>query len=265
MPAIFFFPILQRPTDPALQQQVLSYAAIDLITGAMKLIQQIDSIDSLEAPDAALGFTVLNELIDEWSNQDYLIPTSIRSQYPLVAGKSAYTIGPGADFSQLRPMEIVAASVVPNRTAATPIERPIQPPLTIRQWQRVPMKSATALYPDRIYYDKREIGGWGTVFVYPVPTTSLADLILEWGAMLVEFFDLSTKYPLFPGYARALRYNLAIELAPHYNHDPSDIVLKRAVQAMASIKRKRIRPQVADFDRALAGGGGGGYNIRTDS
>lgn len=241
-----------------------AYSSDQFVFRALLLLGEVDAIDPLDPEDAATGYDALQEMIDDWGTQRKTILHSPRNNCPLTAGVASYTIGPGGVFNQVRPTWIDAVSVVLDRTAAQPIEIPLPKPITLEEYQRIPMKLATAQYPDRIFYDHAFSQlQLGTIKVYPVPTSSLLDLILYTPAALTGFTDQTTQYYFAPGYSRAIRYNLAIELASEYDRVPSARVERIASQSLANIKRSNFRPNEANFDPML-GGVRGRYNIYTD-
>ena len=61
--------------------------------------------------------------------------------------------------------------------------------------------------------------------------------------------------PLPPGYERALRYALAVELAPEFGKTPSPIVLSTAAESFGLIKSRNAQPQYLYFDATLTSGG----------
>ena len=62
------------------------------------------------------------------------------------------------------------------------------------------------------------------------------------------------------GYLKALRYNLALELAPDHGVEPPRHVYAQAQIALADIKRHNIRHRTLTNDTVRSGS----YNIFTD-
>ena len=78
-----------------------------------------------------------------------------------------------------------------------------------------------------------------------------------------QFPDLVTVVELAPGYARALRTNLAVELAPEFGRPPDPVIHQAAKESLADLKRANFPLVEVGIDPALTGGGGS-YNILTD-
>ena len=62
---------------------------------------------------------------------------------------------------------------------------------------------------------------------------------------------LGTDMVLPPGYRKALRAELAIDLCPEYGREPSKTLVDMAKTAKADIKRANHTPVLAEYDTAL--------------
>jgi hypothetical protein len=69
---------------------------IDIISRALKDIGALEAGET-PTPDAALdAFDMLNDLIDQWSNEDMMVFNVTEIIFPVIAGQTQYTIGPVA-------------------------------------------------------------------------------------------------------------------------------------------------------------------------
>jgi hypothetical protein len=244
-----------------------SYSAIDFGTRALRLLGVIDAAATPSAEDNQTAFVALNDMIDDWATQRQTIYKITRSVFPLTSGVGTYTLGFGGDWNIIRPVWIERCSVIPNNSGSGntgPMEIPIGPPLDVAEFQRITIKTALSAYPQYLYWDRAWVNGLSTVRVYPVPTLSTAAIVLYTPSALTEFPDMSTQFSFPPGYARAIRYSLAMELAPEYGIQVPDAVRTAYQQAMGNIKRANHAPVEAQFDAALVGLRGR-YNVYTDS
>lgn len=67
---------------------------IDIISRALKDIGALESGET-PTPDAAQdAFDMLNDLIDQWSNEDMMVFNTTEIIFPLIPGQIQYTIGP---------------------------------------------------------------------------------------------------------------------------------------------------------------------------
>ena len=246
---------------------VTAYSAGDLGTRALRLLGVIDATETPSAEDAQTAFAALNDMVDDWGTQRQTIYKIDRSVFPLVAGQASYTLGWGGEWHLTRPVWIDRVSVIPENSGAGntgPMEISLGPPLDIGEFQRITIKTAQSSYPQYVYWDRGWANGLSNVQVYPVPTSSNAAIVLYTPVAITAFPDMATKYTFPPGYARALRFNLAIELASEYGISPAEETKRNAQQSLANIKRANNAPVEAQFDAALVGRRGR-YNTYTDT
>jgi hypothetical protein len=234
-------------------------SATDLITRALRLLGVVSVIDTPEAEYLAAGKVALDDFVDSLGLERAAIFTIGRHVYPLSTGVASYTIGLGGDFNQVRPVWIDRASVRPNRSASPVMEMSIGRPMTIAQWQGLQVKGASGSHPFQIYYDQAHSAGLGTIYLDPVPDNNLSDLVLYTPEAPSTFVDLTTVYALPQGWARMLRYNLAVELADDFPAIPlSPRVERKAKESLAAVKRANWRPVDASLDPMMPGLRGGG-------
>ena len=101
-----------------------STTALALITRALKTIGKLGLGESLDGTLAHDCLLTLNEMLDHWRTQDFLVYRLTRVEVPLTANDGEYTLGVGGDIDTPRPNEIYAAAM---RDTATPaIERKLQ-------------------------------------------------------------------------------------------------------------------------------------------
>lgn len=237
-----------------------AYSALDFVTRALRLLGVCDPTETPQPEDAETGFQVLNDMVDAWATKRQTIHTIARTQFALSASTPSYTLGDGGDWDIVRPVWIEGVSVIPN--TSDPIEVPIGRPLDIKQYQLIPQKDATSSMPTAVYWDRSWTAGLSRVYVFPIPDNDDCAIVLYTPAALTEFADQSTQYTFPPGYAKALRYNLALELAPEYGLEPPKAVARQAMLSLADIQRANFAPVEAGFDPALVGRRR--YNIYTD-
>lgn len=218
-----------------------------LCTSALKLLQVLAQGETPAANDLADAFEGLQMMVDAWKLQRLTVPLIQRSTYSLVDGDGSYTLGSGGDFNQVRPTYIEGASLLlDSGTREVPIRV-----FTWEEYQRIPMK-ATEGQPQGIYVDRSH--PLRVVKPYPVPDASMT-LVLYWGSPLTQFADVNTTYDVPDGYGRALKYNLAIEIADLFHANPSGRVQAIATDSLADIKRVALVESLTDmeFDPGLVG------------
>lgn len=243
-----------------------AYTAQDFITKALRLLNVIDIISTPAPEQLMAGYDILNEMIDDWRTQSALVLIIAPYRHQLLAHKQSYLIGPGGDWDQARPSEITRWSAILDRTANPIIRIPHARAMTLPEWQLVAMQTVEGSIPQALYYDRGfNAFGQGTVYVYPVPDNSICDIELWLPMPMVGFAGLTNQYVFPPGYTRAIRYSLAVELANDFPGALTEGVAKVASTSIANIKRNNFRPRYAEFDRALVGSRGRRYDPYTDT
>jgi hypothetical protein len=239
--------------------------ANDLITRALRTIGVLASGETATGNEINDSLTVLNNMIDSWATERLTIYTVARSVFDLSSGTQDYTIGTGGTFNIVRPIWIVEASIITDSTAAAAqkIELPIAQAMTTKEWQEVTLKGLESTYPLGIYYDHNWTAGLATISVWPIPNVANVQLVLYTPTALTAFADLATAYTFPPGYEEAMRYQLALRLAPEYGAVVSPDVRMLASDTFANIKRANLTEDTLGIDAALLAKGGR-YDWRTD-
>lgn len=218
----------------------------DLLTSSLRILGVLASGESPSANEANDGLVSLNSLIDSWSNESLLITSRVREVFPLVPSQQTYTMGVGGNFNTSRPQAIENALI--QLTSNNPV---IEIPMGILnkdQYAGVTLKTLLSTYPLYIYCDENY--PLANISVYPVPQTNNNLVLYSWKP-LTNVASLTTALSLPPGYERALRYNLAIDLAAEYGRQVPEVAAAIATEAKAAIKRMNIGPQYLQVDDAL--------------
>lgn len=209
----------------------MSDTAHDLVRGAMRLIGAADPGEELTPAEAADGLELLNELLESWSNEQLAVYQILQENFTLVAGTSSYTIGSGATFSTTRPLNILSGFI-----RYSSVDYPLSI-LTREEYDRIALKT-TSYMPEYLYYQPSVANG--TIYLYGVPDAAYV-LYIDSTKQLQSFSGLTTAIVLPAGYKRAIRYALALEIAPEYNRKVPDAVLAIARESKANIKRLNSR------------------------
>jgi hypothetical protein len=239
--------------------------ANDLISRTLHTIGVLASGEVATGDEMNDSLTVLNNMIDTWATERLTIYTVARTVFDLSSGTQDYTIGTGGTFNIVRPVWIVGASIITDKTASATekIELPIAQAVTPTEWQEVTLKGLQSTYPMEMYYDKNWTSGLATISLWPIPNNANVQLVLYTPTALTAFADLTTAYTFPPGYEEAMRYQLALRLAPEFGAQVTPDVRMLASDTFANIKRVNITDDVLGIDAALTAQGGR-YDWRTD-
>lgn len=201
--------------------------ALDIITGSMKLLGLLFKGESPAADEAADGLSALNDMLDSWSNDDLITYALAWETFAFTPTQSTYTIGTGGDFNTSRPIDIANAYTVING-----ITRPCKP-VGADQYSLITQKDIQSIYPWYLCYDN----GYplGKIRFYPVPAGAYT-LNLLCNKPLTSFSTLTDSVSLPPGFNRALKYNLAIEISSQFSVQPSASVVKIAADSLSAVR-----------------------------
>lgn len=232
--------------------------AIDLITLALKDIGALGIGQSVSAEDTADALATLNMMLGMWQGERLSIYHEI-DVVKQATGAISYTIGAGGDFNVARPTDIKAAFVRLNN-GALPVDYPLDVIRSREDYDRITTKSLVSL-PNCLFYDTAY--PLGNLFFYPVPTAQYEMHVTVLDA-LPQFAAPATSISLPPEYLAAIRYNLALFLAPSYQIDPSRALVGHAVNTKRVIKRMNVQIPSMTMPSGVMGNAGR-YNVYGDT
>jgi len=204
-----------------------------LVDSSLRLLRAIDSGVSASSSELTDAVNALNSMLSGWSTGPNKIFVVTRESFPLVVGTKEYTIGPGADFDTTRPVRLLDA-FIRNDITDYPV-RIIQ----ASNYAQIPLKNTIA-WVYKLYYERDY--PVGKIILDYVPDTAF-DLHLYSHKEFSEYnTDGADVISLPPGYERALKYNLAVEIAPEYKPDVPPLVMKIAEDSLRDIKRVNAQP-----------------------
>lgn len=205
--------------------------AADQINGAMRLLNILDQDDTADATQLANGLTALNQMIDSWNTERLSVYSTQDQQFTWTSGNASRTLGPSGNFIGNRPVLLDDSTYYKN--ASTGVSYGVSF-INQEQYDAIALKTATTTYPQVMFInmDYPNI----TMYVYPVPTTDL-----EWHFISVTEITQpatsGTTLALPPGYLRAFKYNLALEIAAEYGLQADPRVVRIADISKRNLKR----------------------------
>lgn len=234
----------------------MAMTALRLITNALRTLGVIASGETIDADQAQDGLESLNELLEQWRLDALMVYQIVRSVQSTTAGQATYTIGTGGQWNIPRPVRIEAAAF---RRASDGLEHPMRVILE-QDYREIALRNTQSTWPYWIHID----GGYPlrTATLYPVPSVGEQVVLYVWG-VLSSVASTNTSIDLPPGYQGALRYNLAVWLAPEYGVAIPPEIATLAISTKAAIQTMNWRPEQMGVDPALVCGGGS-YTILDD-
>lgn len=228
----------------------------ELLSGAHRLLGLVNSGNVLPEAVYQDNLVALNQMIDSWSTERLAVFCTQDQTYYWEAGARIRTLGPTGDFVYI----LATQSEIPIVTQdedyigvddATTL-RPIllddstyfrDPSTNVSygikfinqlQYNNIAVKTVQSTYPQVMFVNMTfpDI----TLSVYPVPSRMLEFHFIS-VQPLANATTLSTDLAFPPGYLRAFRYNLALELAPEFNVEPPPEVRRVAMYSKRNLKR----------------------------
>ena len=226
---------------------------LDIINSALRVLQVAASDVTLTASEANSGLDALNAMLDSWSLENLMVYHLVSETFNFpINNSNTVTIGTGGMFNTVRPLSIENATFGVGN-----VDFPLKM-IGFDDYAAIILKPLQSPYPQYLYVDQdyplMKLNFW------PIPSSSTTVTLYSRKA-LTTFANLTDSFTLPPGYMRALKFGLAIELAPEYQTTAGADVIALFRSAKMNIKRINSRPQTLQLDPALIGRNPASYNI----
>lgn len=230
--------------------------ATTIIQSAMRKLGLIASGESAMPTELTDALECLNDLLAAWSIDQLNMAYSVKEEFSLVNGVGTYTVGPGADFDTAKPLRILTAFI---RDASS-----YDYILDVKQILEYDYLAMKELYnrPTKLYYKYDHPNG--TIY-FDYRPTKIEVLHINSIKALTAFADLTSDVAIADELKSALVYNLAIEISPEFNAEPTAVVNTRAYKTLSLLKSMRLSEQLTPISLNLPCIGVGNYNIDSDN
>ena len=241
--------------------------ALDIITDALIRDGIYAPGDSITDADAERCLSILNDMLDSWSNESLTCYAIAQQNGLLIPGQYQYTIGTsgGANFAITRPIRLIdgPGAAYMEDTNGNRYALSVVP---LDQWNLISNVTdlVTSNFPSTLFYDPQY--PLGILNFNPVPNIGYTAYWTSY-LQLTDFSALNSTVSLPPGYKDALQKCLAVEIWPDFKPDgsnPSQVILDLASKAKGNVKRSNIRENVAVYDPELITHAVGTYNVYID-
>lgn len=232
----------------------------DQINGALRLLGILAEGETPSASMAQDALSAFDQMVDSWNterlavfctqDQTYFWPSNARIQTLGPTGDFVYVIGTQSEVpiitqdddylsledgnpvpAQQRPIQLDDSSFF--RDPATNVAYGIKF-INQLQYNNIAVKTVTSTYPQVMFVNNTFPNI--SMSVYPVPSKTLEFHFIS-VQRLLDPATLETEILMPPGYLRAFRYNLALELAPEFGVEPSADVRRVAMYSKRNLKR----------------------------
>lgn len=210
----------------------------------MRLATILASGETPNADEAVDGLKVLNDILENWSTERLSVWQTNSQQFALTTNVATYTIGPGGDFDTIRPVR-----VSPSYSRINSTDFPIQT-WSLAEYSQVAVKTVGGIPERMVYLNEYPLG---QIILYPVPAAASSTLFLNVDRQLDSPVTLATQLAFPPGYEKALRFALAVNLCPEYGITPPPVVASIAATSKGDIKRANKTAVRSAYDPMLMG------------
>lgn len=209
----------------------MAVTAGDQITGALRLLGVLAEGESPSAVMAQDALSAFDQMVDSWNTERLSVFCTQDQVFNWPPGERVRTLGPSGDFVGTRP--VLLDDSLYFRDASNNISYGIRL-LNQLQYNNIAVKTVTSTYPQVMWANMTlpDI----TMAVYPVPIKELEFHFISI-LPLDQPATLATELAFPPGYLRAFRYNLAMEIAPEYGIEPTPQVQRIAMTSKRNLKR----------------------------
>ena len=209
--------------------------AAQLVRSALRLLEVIGAGGEESAEEAADGLAVLQALLASWTAEELSIFAHNTQTVSLVVSDAEYTLGS-------RPQKILSAELL-SGGMTFPVE--VCGPA---RWAQVPDKAAVSSQTRAVICDY----GFPTavVKVAPIPAGS-ATLSLHCTTDLATLASGAATFSMPPGYERAVRFNLAVDLAAEFGRKLDPTVAAIATQSKNALQTLNASNAAAVLAREL--------------
>ena len=221
---------------------------LTLIKQSMRKAGILTKAENPAADEAQDALDTLNDILSSWSNDSISIYARVTESFTLESGKASYTIGVGGDFNTARPIKIIQAYTTLGST-----DYPMNI-ISDSAYQDIAFKG-TGSTPDHLNYTNAY--PLATLNFYPSPPGGYS-FTLTSEKELTQFTLTSETVSLPPGWEKALKYNLALELQSEYGEQPNPLILKIANDSRGAIARPILKARSMDANPYSSTGN---YNV----
>ncbi len=217
--------------------------ALDYITSALRLIGVKAQSQVATGADAVNGLEALNAIFDQWNSEGLMLYNTTTASCNTVGGTSSYTIGPTGNIVVSTRPSVLSYAFYRNTSGGNSTDTPIQL-ISPADYASLIQKDTDGTLSYLGYYNPTFDNG--TITLFPVPSTA-QQLFVQYNTPLNSAVTLASVLSFPPAYQRAIRYALAVALAPEYGFEVSPAVAQAAYTAKILIERNNSRVPTLEY------------------
>lgn len=207
-----------------------------LLRTAIKAASSVDISDTIDPAEYEDALESVNMMLALWATKGLVVYHVVTEQLALVAGQESYTIGTGGNFNTTRPNRLIGGFIRDSNNTDSPIE------IVSRDRYNSLSNKETEGIPRYLYYYPAY--PLGTIYVYFSP---LENYTLSLDSLKpLTALTLDTTLALPPEYEEAIKWNLAVRLAPDYKTTPRADVVALAEESYKALSVQPVPEAVCD-------------------
>lgn len=227
-----------------------------LIEDALGLTNAVGVDQTLTADEVSDCLRVFNDVLEEWSTQDLAVYGQADQTFNTVATQATYTIGASGNWNTVRPVRLTGAYATVSGVSFPYTS------ISPSQYNQISYKAqaggGTDLNQYFVYVNEYPLG---LVTLWPVPN-AVIPVTLAIDKILTAVASAATSISFPPGYAKAFKYTMGVELAPLFGkkvfRDYPDVVAIQK-QTFGDIKRANQEPVALQYDQSFVNQPASGY------
>jgi len=227
--------------------------ALEIIEAAFRSIGIASTGNPLSAEDAANGLEALQMMLGRWVAGNLALFCYQIETASVTAGTAAYTIGATGDIAVARPPSIEKIYVRDSNSIDYPTTQ-----ISAQKYARISDKSQSGR---SLYWWYNPTYPNGTLTLWPVPDGSSDTLIITMLQQLSSPINLTDDMEFPEMYNAAMRWCLAVELAPEYGVDLHPYVSVNANASFAQLQQVNAATQIEPVSVSLPAGIQDTYDI----
>ena len=189
-----------------------------LIAGALRLIGALSQGETATAAQTSEASEALNLMIKAWEADGMPLWGLTTIAIPIVAGQTTYQIAVGSEVNVAKPLKVIQAW---NRNTTGSVDTPMRI-ITKSEYAILGNKTSRGM-PIQLYYNPQKSIGELSLFPTPDSTSQANNQIYITYQRPYDDITLDADTPDFPQeWLEALKYGLAVRLAPEYGLPTAD-------------------------------------------
>ena len=205
--------------------------AKDIIKRSLRLISATAAGEEPTAHEYTDCFNALTTLVEAWDIEKLMSSVDTVAEASALSGATQFTIGPAGDLVMDQIPTFLDYVYVSNGSINYEATIPGSRKEFDDEVQIDPVG-----WPQMAYFTRHDPASTESTLEFSCPLPDNATVKVGISSRGPAFADLITQVDLPPGLKRAIEYNLAIEVAPEFQAQPSPMVVQAANESKAMFK-----------------------------